>query len=429
MEERYHTPASPGESGKTVKEQLKKGLGPALGVLLRHSWADARELVLEALQQGAVCLVEALLRASAEEVAGARTQGRQRGDVLWHGEQAGRVVLAECQLRVRRPRLRHREGRELKIPAYEQLQRREQAQRRMLELLMRGVSTRNYGAILPAMADAAGVSPSSVSREAAQAAEARLQELMGRGLEGLDLCVIYIDGIVFGEHHLIGAVGVDAAGRKHVLGVQDGATENAAAVKDLLENLISRGLNPAPPRLFVIDGAKALRSAVSAVFGPHHPVQRCRVHKIRNVVERLPKPLRSDLAAALRAAYRLPTVEGERRLRHLAASFASSYPAAAHSLLDGLEETFTINRLNLPLILHRSLGSTNVIESAHAGVRQRIRRVTHWRSGAMAARWAAAAFLSTEASFKRLMGYRDLPILIAVLQRLDPAAAAAQGVA
>lgn len=430
MERTYHTPRPDGEAEGTLKTQLVQGLQPALGEALEIWKGQVQELVQGAMAQSVAALVEAVLRASAAELAGPPSQGRARGDALWHGQQPGRVALpGGFQVRVLRPRLRSRTGREIAIPAYVQLQQRERAQRRMLEVLMRGVSTRNYRAVLPAMAEAAGVSRSSVSREAMQAAEEQLRTLMARPLAGLDVCVIYVDGMVYGRHHVIGAVGVDATGRKHVLGVQDGATENAAAVKDLLENLVSRGLNAVAPKLFVIDGAKALRNAIGAIFGPHHPVQRCRIHKIRNVLDRLPRRLRPDMAAAMRAAYRLSVVEGEHRLRHLASSLECSHPAAARSLLEGLDEIFTLNRLNLPLGLHRCLSSTNIIESPHAGVRMRVRRVTHWRSGAMAARWAASAFLSTELSFKRLMGYRDLPVLKAVLQRLDQAAAAAHGVA
>ena len=181
--------------------------------------------------------------------------------------------------------------------------------------------------------------------------------------------MIYIDGMVFGEHHVISAVGVDAQGHKHVLGIQPGATENAAAAEDLLNQLVARGVKPDVKRLFVIDGAKALRAAIHRVFGSQHPVQRCRNHKIRNVVERLPEEQKDQVKAALRASYRLEAKEGMARLRKLAAWLEQEHPVAAASLREGLEECFTINRLGVPPSLHRCLATTNLIESPQSGVR------------------------------------------------------------
>ena len=168
-----------------------------------------------------------------------------------------------------------------------------------------------------------------MNREAAEAGEKALQELRERRFDDLDLLVIYTDGMVFGEYHVISAVGVDAPGHKHVLGIQQGATENAAAVEDLLTQLVARGVKPDAKRLFVIDGAKALRTAIHRVFGPQHPVQRCRNHKIRNVVERLPEEQKGQVKAAMRTSYRLEAKEGMARLRKLADWLEQEQPAAA----------------------------------------------------------------------------------------------------
>ena len=262
------------------------------------------------------------------------------------------------------------EGRgEVPVPAYEALQDARLG-RRMLDVLMRGISTRQYEEVLPEMASTCGVSKSNVSREAAEAGDEALQELLERRFDRLDLLVIYIDGMVFGEHHVISAVGVDAQGHKHVLGIQPGATENAAAEEDLLNQLVARGVKPDVKRLFVIDGAKSLRAAIHRVFGSQHPVQRCRNHKIRNVVERLPEEQKDQVKAALRASYRLEAKEGMARLRKLAAWLEQEHPvAAAASLREGLEECFTINRLGVPPSLHRCLATTNLIESPQSGVR------------------------------------------------------------
>jgi len=171
---------------------------------------------------------------------------------------------------------------------------------------MRGISTRQYAEVLPEMASTCGVSKSNVSREAAEAGEEALKELLERRFEDVDLLVIYIDGMMFGEHHVISAVGVDRAGHKHVLGIQPGATENAAAVEGLLQQLVARSVNPKAKRLFVIDGAKALRAAIPKIFGPQHPVQPCRNHKIRNVVERLPEEQKEQ--GSSQAKHRAPKV-------------------------------------------------------------------------------------------------------------------------
>ena len=214
---------------------------------------------------------------------------------------------------------------------------------------------------------------------------------------------------------MIGAVGVDSEGNKHVLGIREGATENSTVITALLEDIVSRGVDRKRKMLFVIDGSKALRAAINAVFGSDQPVQRCRAHKLRNVLDYLSKEDRPQVKSVLRAAWKLPIKEGMARVKKLAAWLDNSYPSAASSLLEGLEECFTINRLDLPPALMRCLATTNIIESPHAGVRIRTRRVTNWQNGSMARRWMASAFLRTEKNFRRIMGYRELWTLEAIL--------------
>jgi transposase-like protein len=236
-----------------------------------------------------------------------------------------------------------------------------------------------------------------------------------------------IDGLHGGEHCVIGAVGVDAEGHKRVLDIQAGATENGAACKDLLQNLVERGLDPGVQRLFVIDGSKARRMAIHAVFGPKVAVQRCRHHKLRNVVERLPRDQQEQTRSLIRAAWKLEAKDGMARLRKLAEWLRPDYPDAAASLLEGMEECFTINRLKVPPSLHRCLATTNLIESSQSGVEMPTRRVCRWRAE-MPARWVAAAFLATEKNFRRVMGYKDLWALKAIL-RSEPDVKAKQAVA
>ena len=364
--------------------------------------------------------IETVLEMSAEQMVGPRQQGkwRQGGQLVWYGKQPGQIDLSDRKLTVNKPRVRQRgkgANKEVPIPAYVALREGVGLQRRMLNILMNGVSTRSYKQVIPQMADSVGISKSTVSRQTIAAAEQALAELLARRLEEKDILVVYIDGLHFGEYCVLGAVGVDAEGHKVVLGIHEGATENAAACKDLLEDLVARGLDPKRKRLFVIDGSKALRSAIHAVFSSQTPVQRCRQHKLRNVLERLPKEQQKQTGALIKAAWKMEAKPGMAKLRKMAEWLEQEYPDAAASLLEGIDECFTINRLELPLSLHRCLASTNLIESSQSGVRMRTRRVCRWRAD-MPGRWAAAAFLETEKNFNRLMGYRDLWALKAILQ-------------
>ena len=374
--------------------------------------------------------IEAVLQMSAAQVAGPKEQGRRDADreVYWHGVQAGRVALKERQLQVDKPRLRKKRRRadesgEVEVPAYTALQANQRLGDRMLELMLKGVSTRRYEKVLPAMADQVGISKSEVSRETIEAGTRVLQELAERDLNELDVLVVYLDGIVFGDYHVLAAVGVDATGRKHVLGLREGPSENATVTTGLLEELVERGLRVDRRRLFVIDGAKALRSAIGHVFGKGNLVQRCRNHKVRNVLGHLPKAQHEQARSTLRAAWKLEADEGIRKVKQYAAWVEREWPSAAASLREGLAELFTVNRIGLPLALRRCLTTTNIIDSSHAGVRQHTRRVSRWRNGEMAVRWAATTFCETEKNFRRVTGYQHLWMLKAHLDDEDGALA------
>jgi len=370
--------------------------------------------------------IDAVLQLSASQAAGGPAQQgkRRHGEVVFHGRQRGQVMLSDRKLEVQRPRLRTRgrAGREVEVPAYAAMQNGEQMGARMLEILMRGVSTRNYKEVIPSMAETAGVSRSAVSRRVIEASEAEVEGLLSRRFDDLKLLVIYIDGLIFGDYTMMGAVGVDVEGNKPVLGIREGATENATVVTELLEDMVARGVDPKRKMLFVIDGSKALRAAINAVFGAQQPVQRCRAHKLRNVLDYLPKEQREQVKSMLRAAWKLDAKAGMARIRKLAEWLDRDYPSAATSLLEGLEECFTINRLGVPPSLCRCLATTNIIESPHAGVRIQTRRVTHWQNGKMVIRWLASAFIRTEKRFNKIMGYRDLWTLEAILNDAQPAA-------
>jgi transposase-like protein len=418
--------ASPKDSRQLADFLAKEGqfLLPMLELITQAEMA-----VDDVIDVAGRATIEAILTLSAQEVAGVRHRGRQSdSEVRWHGRQKGVVCLAERKLRVDKPRLRRKaggHGAEVDLPAYEAMQNDSRLGRRMLEILMHGVSTRSYRTVLPEMADTVGVAKSSVSREFIDASAEALQKLAERRFDDQDILILYLDGLIFGAHHVIVALGVDAKGRKHVLGLTDGASENAAACQRLLEDLVTRGVKPGRRRLFVIDGSKALRAAIDAVYGKGNPVQRCRSHKVRNVLDQLPKDHRDTAQATLRAAYRLAPAEGKGRLDQLAKWYEKDWPGAAASLREGLDETFTINEMGLPGPLRRCLATTNVIESPGSGVRLRTRRVCRWRDGVMVLRWAASAYLATEKHFRRIMGFEQLWMLQAYLDRDEKSATVA----
>jgi len=416
VEQPYHI-VSKEESQKLADFLVKNGQGLLPMVELIE---QAEKAVDELVDQAGRAMIEAVLRLSAQAIAGPPHPGKKGGAIGWHGGQKGTVCLKERKLRVERPRLRKKkEGKEgeVPVPAYAAMQTEPQLGSRMLEILLEGVSTRKYEGVLPAMAETAGVSRSSVSRQAIEASEEELRRLCERRFEGVELLVLYVDGIIFGEHHVLVAVGVDTEGNKHVLGLAEGASENQVVVRRLLEDLVERGVKPDRRYLFVIDGSKALRAGIEAVFGREQAVQRCRQHKIENVISYLPKELREQVKVVMRAAFRLPAKEAIAKLEKQAQWLEREYPSAAASLCEGLEEIFTVSTLGVPSSLSRCLVTTNLIESPYSGVRLRTRRVCRWRDGKMALRWAASALLITERHFNRIMGYRDLWILKAALGR------------
>jgi transposase-like protein len=422
----YHIVNREEKTAAAAVEQFAKSNGQLLLPLVELI-TNARIAVDEVIGLIGRQTIEAILTLSATEVAGARTPGRPSGDILWHGSQSGRVMLADRQLKVKRPRLRHRDQGEMKVPAYEALQENDGTAGRMLGALLRGVSTRQYEEVLPEMAATVGVSRSSVSRQAIEGSAEQLRELQERRWESVDLLVIYIDGQRFGDHHVISAVGVDRSGQKHVLGVEIGATENAASVKKLLVGLRERGLRTDQQYLFVIDGAKALRAGIEEVFGGNQPVQRCRNHKMRNVLDELPREQHAQVLNVMRAAWKLTDAdEAMKRLEGLARFLEHEYESAARSLREGMAEMFTIQRLKLPPSLYKCLGTTNVIESPQSGVQKRTGNVTRWRDATMVERWVASAWLLTEKHFRKVIGHEHLWTLAVNLGREERQRATAQ---
>jgi len=394
--------------------QFLSGEGQALLPMLELI-EQAEMAVDELIDVAGRATIEAVLTLSAQELAGSKHPGKRTGgNIGWHGEQDGVVSLAERKVRISKPRLRQKgqgKGREVEIPAYAAMRTQSRIGGRMLDILMRGVSTRNYAQVLPEMAETVGVSKSQVSRKFVEASEKSLKELLERRFDDKELLIVYLDGIVFGGHHVIVAIGVDSKGYKHVLGLRDGASENAAVCTALLEDLVERGVKPDRRRLFVIDGSKALRKAIDAVYGQENPVQRCRNHKRKNVLDHVPDSMKDTVKATMNAAYRLDRDKGMARLEELAKMLETLHPSAAGSLREGMAETFTVNRLGLPGALRRCLCTTNVIESPNSGIRRRTGRVSRWKDGSMLLRWVATALIETEKSFRRIMGWKQLWML------------------
>jgi putative transposase len=413
----YHIVSREAETAAASMEEFAKANGQILLPLVELI-TQARLAVDEVIDSIGRQTIETILKLSAEQIAGPRTPGKSSGEIRWHGSQKGRVSLADRQLKVKRPRLRHKQTGEVSVPAYESLQENSATAQRMMGALLRGVSTREYAEVLPEMAETAGVSRSSVSRQASEGSVEQLRQLRERRWDEVDVLVLYIDGQRFGSHHVISAVGVDRSGSKHVLGIQVGATENAAAVKQLLTNLRDQGLPTDRRYLFVIDGAKALRAAIDEVFGADQPVQRCRNHKMRNVIDELPKEQQPQTLNLMRAAWRVADAEeGVKRLEQLARFLEQEHESAARSLREGLSEMFTMQRLQLPPSLYKCLGTSNVIESPQSGVHKRTHNVTRWRNADMVERWVASAWLLTEKHFRKVVGHRDLWALAVVLGR------------
>jgi putative transposase len=283
--------------------------------------------------------------------------------------------------------------------------------------VVRGISTRDYEGVLDAVCDGYGVRRSSVSRHWVVASKRRLKELLERPLGELDLVAIMIDGIEFHEYVLIAALGIDSDGRKHVLGIRPGGSENAGVCTGLLEDLAARGLPTDREYLFVLDGSKALRKAVTGMFGKDATVQRCHRHKERNVQDHLPEQYRSAATMRLRVAWNMTNYDDAKKELTKALTYLEGVnSAAAESLREAFEDTLTIHKLGIPELLRKSLSSTNPIESCFSTTRDRCRNVRRWKTSDMAMRWAGTMLLETESRFHRVNGYRQLPILVSALR-------------
>jgi putative transposase len=340
--------------------------------------------------------------------------------VTRYGHQRGVAVVAGQKLPIPRPRMRYtRQCGEADLETYARLQSPDAMPKAVLKRLVRGVSCRDYEGVVDLAREGFGVQKSSVSRSFVKASADEVRQLSERRFDGVRIPAIYLDAVVYAGETMTVALGVLENGAKRVLGVRQGATENAAVCTALLEDLQGRGLDTSQPTLLVLDGSKALHAAVKRVWGHNALIQRCQVHKKRNVREHLPEKHWDELSRQLHAAYNETDYdEALRRLKTTARWLERLNPDAAASLREGLEETLTVVRLRVPELLRRTLATTNPIESAFSVAQNVTRRVKRWREGDMRQRWCVAGLLRAEGKFHRVKGYRHMPRLLKALDRL-----------
>ena len=380
-----------------------------------------RESLLAMAVSAGLAVMGSLMEESVTALCGPKGKHDPGRSAVRHGAEDGSVTLGGRRVRVRRPRVRATDGSgELPVPAYDLFSSTEPLGQMAMAKMLAKLSTRRYRAGLEPVgtaveAAAKSTSKSAVSRRFVEATETALAELLAADLSGLDLVALMVDGVHFADHLLVVALGIGIDGTKHPMAVVEGSTENATLVTDLLVGLRDRGLDVTRPVLVVIDGSKALSAAVRAVFD--HPVMaRCQLHKIRNVVSKLPEALGSTVAKKMRAAYRMNSaLAAQAALEALARDLAKSHPGAAASLREGLVETLTVMRLGVAPTLARTLRTTNPIESMIEICRDHSTNVKRWQDGQMALRWCAAGMAEATKQFRKVNGFLHLPVLRKVL--------------
>jgi putative transposase len=392
------------------------------------SLAELAEEMREGLLALAVGTGLQVMAAIMEEDVTAKCGPKGRHDpervAVRHGRERGSVSLGGRRVPVIRPRMRAADGSgELSVPSYELFSGTEVLGRMAMDRMLAGLSTRRYGVGLEPVGArtekvATSTSRSAVSRRFVAQTETALAELLSAELHSLELVAMMVDGVHFGEHTCVVALGIDIDGTKHPLSLVEGSTENATLVTELLVGLRERGLDVTRPILTVLDGSKALRRAVLDVFD-RPVIARCQLHKIRNVQDRLPDKLRSVVAARMRRAYHADSaLAAEAKLCSLSAELDRTHPGAAASLREGLAEILTVLRLGVPPTLARTLRSTNAIESMISICRTHASNVKHWRDGTMALRWCAAGMVEAGTQFRRVNGHLHLRSLRDTLERV-----------
>jgi transposase-like protein len=368
------------------------------------------------LRETGLALMQTVMEEEVRHLAGERHQQHEARRAHRWGKEDGYCVVDGQKVPIRKTRLRTPDKREQRLGSYALFQRSGPMQAGVWDKMMRGLSTRNYGAVVKDFHNAYGVEKSAVSENFIQASREKVKQLMERPLGELRLCAVLIDGTPFKDRQMIAALGIGCDGTKTVLGIREGATENTAVVSALLSELVERGLDFSAPRLYVLDGGKALAAAVRKHAGEAAFIQRCQVHKKRNVVDHLPDEHKADVKRKLQNAYAMAEyTDAKRALDRLHRELMDLNPSAARSLEEGMEETLTVHKLRVPDQLRRTLCCTNVIESAFSIVETVCRNVKRWRDGDHIQRWVGSGLLVAERQFRKVIGHRQIPLLLSSL--------------
>lgn len=380
-----------------------------------------RKGVGELVRQAGLQLMELLMEEEVRELAGERSRQQPDRTANRWGSERGYCVVMGQKVPIQRPRVRTIEEKEVRLGSYEMFHRGEPLTETVWEKLMLGLSTRKYGQAVREFTEAYGLEKSAVSEHFIEASRTKLKAMMERRLDKTRICALLIDATPFEGQQMVAALGIGEDGRKTILGVRQGATENATVVGELLSDLVERGLDFTQPRLYVLDGGKALTAAVKRHAGESASIQRCQVHKRRNVLDHLSDEQKPGVAKRLNAAYALEDYAAAKQaLQALHRELMDLNPSAARSLGEGMEETLTVHRLRLPMQLRKTMASTNVIESAFSIVEQVCRNVKRWHGGDQRERWVGSGLLVAEKQFRKVQGYKHIPQLIGELEALTP---------
>jgi len=378
-----------------------------------------RKGVGELIRQAGLQLMDLLMQEEVRELAGERSQRQSDRAANRWGSERGYCVVMGQKVAIQRPRVRSVEDKEVRLGSYELFHRGEPLTETVWEKLMLGLSTRDYGQAIRQFTEAYGLEKSAISEHFIEASRTKLKAMMERRLDKTRLCALLIDATPFQGQQMVAALGIDEYGRKMILGIRQGATENATVVGELLGDLVERGLDFAEPRLYILDGGKALTAAVKKHAGESAAIQRCQVHKRRNVLDHLTDEQRPTIAKKLNAAYALEGYEAAKEaLNQLHRELMDLNPSAARSLGEGMEETLTVHRLHLPAQLRKTMSSTNVIESAFSIVEKVCKNVKRWHAGDQRERWVGSGLLVAENQFRRITGHKLIPILMQELKTL-----------
>src|SRR5438067_3429570 len=375
-----------------------------------------RKGVGELIRQAGLQLMDLLMQEGVRELAGERSKRQpERTASRWGSEQGYCVVMGQ-KVPIQRPRVRTVEDKEVRLGSYEMFHRGEPLTETVWEKLMLGLSTRKYGQAVRQFTEAYGLEKSAVSEHFIEASRAKLKDMMESRLDKTRLCALLIDATPFEGQQMVAALGIGQDGRKTILGIRQGATENATVVGELLGDLMNRGLDFSTPRLYVLDGGKALHAAVKKYAGESAPIQRCQVHKRRNVLDHLTEEQKPAVAKKLNAAYALEEHSAAKlALTQLHRDLMDLNPSAARSLGEGVEETLSVHRLRVPQQLRLTLASTNVIESAFSIVEKVCLNVKRWHGGDQRERWVGSGLLVAQKQFRRFKGYEQIRMFLTEL--------------